>query len=329
MRRRDFVTLLGGIVVIWPLAAQSQSGERVRRIGMLMTLARDDPDGRARDEAFRQALQSLGWNDGRNVHIDYRWSAGDAERIRKDATELVALAPDAILTNGAAGTAPLLEATRTVPVVFVLVADPVGAGFVSSLAHPRGNATGFVAVEYNIGGKWLELLKDIAPGMTQVAVVRDPAVSAGIGLLGAVQSAAASLGVEVVPVDVRDPSEIERAIAAFTSKSNGGLLVTASAQALAHRDLIIGLAEQYRLPAIYFARSFVTAGGLVSYNPDALDQYRRAAGYIDRILKGEKPADLPVQAPTKYDLVINLKTAKVLGLTIPSSLLATADQVIE
>jgi putative ABC transport system substrate-binding protein len=329
MRRRDFISLFGGALAAQPLAVHAKQGDRVPRIGMLMALTRDDADGQARNEAFLQALRQLGWIDDRNVRIDYRWSAGDADRIRKDAAELVALAPDAILTNGAAGVAPLLEATRTVPVVFVLVADPVGAGFVSSLAHPSGNATGFVAVEYNIGGKWLELLKDMAPSMTRVAVVRDPAVSAGIGLLGAVQSAAASLGVKVVPVDVRDPSGIERAITAFTNKSNGGLLVTASAQALAHRDLIVGLARQYRLPAIYFSTSFVTAGGLASYNPDILDQYRRAAGYIDRILKGEKPADLPVQTPTKYNLVINLKTAKALGLSIPLTLLATADEVIE
>jgi putative ABC transport system substrate-binding protein len=329
MRRRDFIARLGGAAAAWPLAARAQQPERMRRIGMLMALARDDPEGRARNEAFVQALQQFGWVDGRNVHIDYHWSTGDAQRIRKDASELVGLTPDVILTNGAAGVAPLLELTQNVPVVFVLVADPVGAGFVSSLAHPGGNATGFAAVEYNIGGKWLELLKEIAPAVTRVAVIRDPAVSAGIGLFGAIQSAAVSLGVETIPVDVRDAAGIDGAIAAFAGRSNGGILVTASAQAIAHRELIVGLATRYKLPSICFTPSFVTAGGLSSYSTDVLDQYRRAAAYIDRILKGEKPADLPVQVPTKYELYINLKTAKALGLTVPSSLLATADKVIE
>jgi len=329
MRRRAVMALLGGAAATWPLAARAPAADRLRRIGILMTLTRDDADGQARNEAFVQALRLLGWADGVNVQIDRRWSGGDAERIRKDAAELVTLAPDAIVTNGAAGVAPLLEASRTVPIVFVTVADPVGAGFVSSLAHPGGNATGFLAVEYSVGGKWLEILREIAPDVTQVAVVRDPAISAGIGLFGAIQSAAASLGVDVIPVDVRDPSGLEHAIAALAGRPHVGLLVTASAQATAHRDLIVGLAARYKLPGLYFAPYFVRAGGLVSYGVDPLDQYRRAAGYIDRILKGEKPADLPVQAPTKYELAINLNAAKALGVTVPDKLLAIADEVIE
>ena len=329
MRRRDFITLLGGAAAAWPLAARAQQPERMRRVGMLMTQAQDDPNGRARNKAFLEALEKLGWSVGGNVRIEYRWSAGDAERIRKDAADLAALAPDVILTNGAAGVGPLLQATRTVPVVFVLVADPVGAGFVDSLAHPGGNATGFSALEYGLGGKWLELLKEIAPGVTRAAIVRDPAISAGIGLFGAIQSAAASLGVEVTPVDVRDITQIEHALAAFARVPKGGVVVTASALALSRRDPLIALAAQYKLPAVYFTRDFVTAGGLAAYSPDSLEQYRRAAGYVDRILKGEKPADLPVQAPTKYELVINLKTAKALGLEVPPTLLARADEVIE
>jgi putative tryptophan/tyrosine transport system substrate-binding protein len=328
MRRREFIGLLGGAAA-WPLAARAQQGERVRRIGMLMTQAQDDADGRARNEAFLQALQRLGWTDGGNLRLDYRWSAGDADNIRKYAAELAALAPDVIVTSGAAGVAPLLQATRVVPIVFVVVADPVGAGFVDSLAHPGGNATGFAAVEYSVGGKWLELLKEIAPGVTRAAVIQDPSISAGIGLFGAVQSAAASLDVEVTPVDVRDITETERTLAAFARVPNGGLVVTASAVAMGRRDLLVALAARHKLPAVYFSRSFITAGGLAAYTPDLLDQYRRAAGYVDRILKGEKPANLPVQQPTKYDLVINSKTAKTLGVTIPPRLLFTADEVIE
>ena len=271
----------------------------------------------------------MGWTDGRNVRIDIRWGAGDADRIRKYAAELVALAPDVILATGSAAVGPLLQATRTVPIVFVHVADPVGAGFVESLARPGGNATGFTTFEYGMSGKWLELLKEIAPGVTRAAVLRDPAIAAGIGQFGAIQSVAPSLGVEVSPVDVRDAGEIERAVAAFARAPNGGLIVTASALAIVHRDLIITLAARHKLPAVYFARYFVTGGGLISYGPDLVDQYRRAAGYVDRILKGEKPADLPVQAPTKYELVINLKTAKALGLDVPPTLLARADEVIE
>jgi ABC-type uncharacterized transport system substrate-binding protein len=329
LRRREFITLLGGTAAAWPLATHAQQPEKMRRIGLLLTTAADDPEGQARIAALLQTLQPLGWTVGRNVGIDYRWSAGDAANTRKYATELVALGPDVILTNGAAGVAPLLQASRTVPIVFVTTADPVGAGFVDSLARPGGNATGFTALEYGFGGKWLELLKEIAPGVTRAAVIRDPAISAGIGLFGAIQSVAPSLGVELSPVNVRDAGEIERAIAGFARSGNGGLILTASALAFVHRNLIVTSAAQHRLPAVYFARAFVAAGGLVSYGTDVIDQYRRAAGYIDRILKGDKPADLPVQAPTKYELVVNLKTAKALGLEVPQTLLARADEVIE
>jgi putative ABC transport system substrate-binding protein len=329
MRRREFITLLGGAAAAWPLAVRAQQGERMRRIGVLNTFASDDADGQARNAAFLQALQPLGWTVGRNVRIDYRWGAGDAASTRQNAAELVALRPDVVLTSGAAGVAPLLEATQSVPIVFVLVADPVGAGFVGSLARPGGNATGFIALEYGFTAKWLELLKEIAPAVTRAAVIRDPAITAGIGMFGAIQSAAPSLGVEVSPVNVRDPSEMEGAITAFARSGNGGLIVTASALAMAHRDLIVALAARHKLPAVYFARPHVAVGGLASYAPDNIDQYRRAAGYVDRILKGEKPADLPVQAPVKYELVVNLKTAKALGLTLPMALLARADEVIE
>jgi putative ABC transport system substrate-binding protein len=276
-----------------------------------------------------QALQQLGWAEGRNLRIDTRWGGGDAERSRRYAAELVALAPDVILAAGASALAPLLLATRTVPIVFTIVADPVGAGFVDSLSRPGGNATGFLMFEYSLSGKWLEVLKQIAPGVTRAAVIRDPAISAGTGQFGVIQSVAASLGVEVSPVNVRDAVEIERAIAAFARSPNGGLIVTASALSAVHRDLIITLSARHKLPAVYYERYFVGAGGLISYGPDFVDQYRRAAGYVDRILKGEKPADLPVQAPTKYELVINLKTAKALGLTVPDAVLARADEVIE
>ena len=329
MNRRDLIALLGSTAATWPLGARAQQSERMRRIGVLTASAADDPDGQARMAAFLQGLQQLGWTDGRNVRIDYRWGAGDADRIRKYAAELVALAPDVILASGSATVAPLLQATRTVPIVFVQVADPVGAGFVESLARPGGNATGFTLFEYGISGKWLELLKQIAPAVTRVAVLRDPAHPAGTGQFGAIQSVAPSLGVEVSPINMRDAGEIERAIAAFARASNGGLIVTASALAVAHRDLIVTLAARHKLPAVYYRRLFVTDGGLISYGPDLVDQYRRAAGYVDRILKGEKPADLPVQAPTKYELVINLKTAKALGLDVPPTLLARADDVVE
>ena len=277
-------------------------------------MAADDPEGQARIAAFLQGLQELGWTDGRNVRIDTRWGAGDADRNRRYAAELVALAPDVILASGGTVVGPLLQATRTVPIVFTQTPDPVGAGFVESLARPGGNATGFTLFEYGISGKWLELLKEIAPRVTRAAVLRDPAIPQGIGQLGAIQSVAPSFGVELSPVDVRDAGEIERAVTAFARGSNGGLIVTASGLAIVHRELIITLAARHKLPAVYSSRFFVTGGGLISYGPDSIDPHRRAAGYVDRILKGEKPADLPVQAPTKYELVINLKTAKALGL---------------
>ena len=327
MGRREFITLLGGAAA-WPLTAHAQQPERMRRIGAFAGIE-DDAEGQARFAAFLQGLRQLGWTDGRNVRIDYRWGGGNADNIRKYAAELASLAPDVILAAGAAAVGPLLQATRTVPIVFVIVPDPVGAGFVDSLARPGGNATGFITFEYSISAKWLELLKQIAPGVTRAAVLRDPAISTGIGQWGAIEVVAPSLGMEVIPLNVRDAGEIERAVAAFARPSNGGLIVTASALVVVHRDLIIALAARHKLPAVFYERNFVAAGGLVSYGPDYLDEFRRAAGYVDRILKGEKPADLPVQAPTKYKLVINLKTAKTLSLTIPTSLLSTADEVIE
>ena len=327
--RREFITLLGGAAATWPLAARAQQGGRMRRVGVLQNLASDDPAEQARLMAFGQGLQELGWTIGQNVRIENRWSAGDPDRIRRNTEEMVALAPDVILASGNAGVAPLLQATRTVPVVFVIVPDPVGAGFVDSLARPGGNATGFIAYEYGLSGKWLEVLKEIAPGVTRAAVIRDPALASGPGQFAAIQSIAPSLGVEVSPVNVRDAGEIERAITAFAHSPNGGLIVTGSALVGIHRHLIIALAARHKLPAVYVERTYVAAGGLISYGSDFLDQYRRAASYVDRILKGEKPADLPVQQPTKYELVINLKTAKALGLDIPPTLLARADEVIE
>ena len=329
MKRREFITLLGGAAAAWPLTVRAQQGERMRRIGVLMPIAADDPEGQTRIAAFQQGLQQLGWTDGRNVRIETRWSRGNATITLKYVAELLALAPDVILATGSNTMGPLLQATRAVPIVFVTVPDPVGAGFVDSLARPGGNATGFTAFEYGLSGKWLELLKEIAPGVTRAVVIRDPAITAGIGQFAAIQSMAPSIGVEVSPVNVRDAGEIERAVAAFARAPNGGLIVTGSASALVHRDLIIALAARYRLPAVYPARYFVASGGLISYGPDSIDPHRRAAGYVDRILKGEKPADLPVQAPTKYELVINLKAAKALGLTMPPTLLARADAVIE
>jgi putative tryptophan/tyrosine transport system substrate-binding protein len=329
VKRREFITLLGGAAAAWPLAALAQQGERLRRIGVLMNQAADDPAGQARLIAFVQALQQFGWTDGRNVRIDTRWAAGDADRIRQYAAEFAAPAPDVILATGSFGVGPLLQATRAVPIVFVIVPDPVGAGFVDNLARPGGNATGFLQFEYALSGKWLELLKQVAPSVTRAAVIRDPAITAGIGQFGVIQSVAQSLGVEVSPVNVRDPGEIERAVAAFARTPNVGLIVTGSALATVHRRLIINLAARHKLPAAYVSRYFVTDGGLISYGADLVDQYRQAAGYVDRILKGEKPADLPVQAPTKYELVINLKTAKALGLQIPDKLIAIADEVIE
>jgi putative ABC transport system substrate-binding protein len=329
MKRREFVTLLGSAAAAWPLAARAQQPERMRRVGVLMHLAADDPEGQARIAAFTQGLQELRWTIGRNVRIDDRWAAGDAERGRKYAAELVALAPDVILAAGGAVVAPLLQASHAVPIVFVQTPDPVGAGFVASLARPGGNATGFTIFEFGMGGKWLELLKEIAPRVTRAAVLRDAALAAGTGQLGAIQSVAPSFGVELSPIDVRDAGEIERAVTAFTRSPNDGLLVTGSALATVHRDLIIALAARHRLPAVYTLRLFVAGGGLISYGPDSIDPYRQAAGYVDRILRGEKPANLPVQAPTRYELVINLRTAKALGLTVPDSLLTRADEVIE
>jgi putative tryptophan/tyrosine transport system substrate-binding protein len=329
MKRRDFITLLVGAAAAWPLVVRAQQGERVRRIGVLQSLAADDPEGQARLAAFAQGLQQSGWTIGRNVQIDTRWAAGDAERFRRYGAELVALAPDVILAVGAAAVGPLQQATHTVPIVFVNTSDPVGAGFVESLARPGGNATGFLLYEYGTSGKWLELLKEIAPRVTRVAVLRDSALAAGTGQLGAIQAVAPSFGVELRPVDVRDAPEIERAVAAFARVSDGGLIVTGSTLALVHRDLIVTLAARHKLPAVYFQRVFVTSGGLISYAPDQIDQFRRAGGYVDRILKGEKPADLPVQAPTKLELVINLNTARALGIDVPPTLLARADEVIE
>ena len=327
--RRDFITLLGGATIAWPLAARAQQPERMRRVGVLMNLGSDDAEAQARNAAFLQGLQELGWTVGRNVRIEYRWGAGDAELFRRHASELVALAPDVILAGGGAVVPSLLQATRTVPIVFTGTPDPVGAGFVESLARPGGNATGFTIYEYGISGKWLELLKEIAPHVTRAAVIRDPAIAAGLGSWGAIQSVAPSLGVELRPLGVRDAGEIERVVTAFARSSNGGLIVTGSALAIVHRELIATLAARHRLPAVYPLRLFVTVGGLISYGPDSIDPYRLAAGYVDRILKGEKAADLPVQAPTKYELVINLKTAKALGLEVPPTLLARADEVIE
>jgi ABC-type uncharacterized transport system substrate-binding protein len=328
MRRRTFISLVGSAAA-WPLAARAQQREQMRRIGVLMNLGSDDAEGQARNAAFLQGLQELGWTVGRNVRIEYRWGAGDAELFRRHASELVALAPDVILAGGGVVVPSLLQATRTVPIVFTGTPDPVGAGFVESLARPGGNATGFTIFEYGISGKWLELLKEIAPHVTRAAVIRDPAIAAGLGQWGAIQSVAPSLGVELRPLGVRDAGEIERAITAFAHSPNGGLIVTGSALALVHRELITTLAARYRLPAVYASPIFANAGGLISYGPDSIDPYRLAAGYVDRILKGEKPADLPVQAPTKYELAINLQTAKALGLTVPDSLLARADEVIE
>ena len=331
MRRRQFITLLGGAAVAWPLTARAQQPDRVRRIGALVSggIDVDDLDMQTRIGAFQQGLQQLGWADGRNFRIDVRMGGGDADRTRRYAEELVALAPDVILVTGAAGVTPILKATRTVPVVFTSVVDPVGAGFVESLARPGGNATGFVSFEYGLSAKLLELLKEVAPGVKRVAVIRDPDISAGTGQFGAIQAAAPSLGLDLIAINPREAGEVERAIAAFARTPNGGLITTSSALAVIRRDLIIGLAAKHKLPAIYYRRLFAASGGLASYGPDVIDQLRRAADYVDRILKGEKPAELPVQAPNKYEFVINLKTAKALGLTIPPSVLARADEVIE
>ena len=329
MRRREFIKIVAGSATAWPLLARAQQPERMRRVSVMMPFAKDNPEGLARIAAFVQELQRLGWTDGRNVQLEYRWAGTNPDDIRRHATELAALSPDVILTSGSAPVGALQQATRTVPIVFATAADPVGAGFVDSLSRPGGNITGFAIFEYAIGGKWLELLKEISPRVTRVAVVRDLAIAAGPGQFAAIQTVAPSLGVEVIPVNVHDKSEIERAVVAFARSPNGGLIVTASPVAQLHHDLIVTLAARYKLPAIYFERFFVADGGLISYGADFLDQFRRAAGYVDRILRGEKPADLPVQAPTKYELAINLKTAKALGLEIPTTLIARADKLIE
>ena len=328
MRRRAFIAGLGGAAT-WPLVARAQQVDRVRRVGVLMNQAADDLETQARGAAFLTGLQQLGWNDGSNVRVDIRANAADPENARKMAAELMALSPDVILASGVVSLTPLLQLTRAVPIVFVIVPDPVGAGFVDSRARPGGNVTGFMQFEYSLSGKWLELLKEIAPGVTRAAILRDPAISAGIGQFAVIQAVAPSVGVDVSPVNVQAPDEIERAISVIARSGNGGMVVTASALAGFHRDAIVMLATRYKLPSVYSIRSFVDAGGLVSYGANFIDQYRQAASYVDRILKGEKPADLPVQAPTKYELVINLKTAKALGLDVPHSLLARADEVIE
>ena len=330
MKRREFLGVLGGAAVAWPRAASAQQSDRMRSIGVLVAGTAAEPEHQVRVTAVLQGLEQLGWAEGRNARIDIRWATADAGALRRHAAELAALAPDVILAaTGTSTTAPLLEATRTVPIVFVLVIDPVGAGFVASLARPGGNATGYLMFEYGLSGKWLELLKQIAPDVKRVAVLRDPAIASGIGQFGAIQSAAPSLGFEASPINVHDAGTIERDIAAFARSPNGGMIVTAAPRTLLFRDLIITLADRHRLPAVYSSRQWVTAGGLISYGPDILDQYRRAAGYVDRVLKGENPADLPVQAPNKFELAINLKTAKTLGLSMPQMLLASADEVIE
>jgi putative tryptophan/tyrosine transport system substrate-binding protein len=327
MRRREFITLIGGAAA-WPVAARAQQSDQMRRIAVLQLLADDDPEAVVRHVAFERALQALGWTVGRNVRMDYRSAKGDANQLRKYAAELVALGPDVILTGGSITVGPVLRATRTIPIIFVQVVDPVGGGLVESLARPGGNATGFTSYEYSLSAKWLELLKEIAPHVTRVAVIRDPTQGAGIGQFAVIQAAGSSLGVELRPINAPDRTEIERAVAAFARSANGGLIVVPGGSG-SNRDLIIPLAARHRLPAVYPYRYYVTDGGLISYGPNTIDYYRRAAGYVDRILKGEKPADMPVQAPTKYELVINLKTAKALGLTVPPSLLARADEVIE
>jgi putative ABC transport system substrate-binding protein len=328
MRRREFLGVLAGAVAVLPRVARAQQGERVRRVGVLMPFTANDPEAQARNALFEQSLRELGWMVGRDLQIDYRWPGGEAASIRRDAAELVALAPDVIMTVGSLTMGPMQQATQTIPIVFVNLADPVGAGFVQSLARPGGNATGFTNYEYSMSGKWVELLKQIAPNVKRVAILRDPTSAAGIGQFSAIQSAAQSLGVNLTPVSLRDAGEIERGVTEFARSDNGGLIVTSGGTAF-RRDLIIGLASRHKLPAVYPFRYYAKDGGLITYGPDPRDSVRHAAAYVDRILKGEKPADMPVQAPTTYELVINLKTAKALGLTVPPSLLARADEVIE
>jgi putative tryptophan/tyrosine transport system substrate-binding protein len=329
MKRRSFITLLGGAAAAWPLAARAQHGERMRRIGVLLPFSADDAESQVRMGAFLQTLALSGWTIGRNLRIDIRWAGINADDIRKHAAELAALTPDVILAHGASTVRPLQQATRSVPIVFPVVGDPVGAGIVGSLARPGGNITGFMISEYSMGGKWLELLKEIAPDVTRVAVLRDPTNSAAIAQFGVIQAMALPLRVEVSPIDVRDAVEIERAVTAFARSAHGGLIATSSGASALHHALVIALAAKHKLPTVYYERFFVAAGGLISYGPDYVDQYRKAAHYVDRILKGEKPADLPVQAPTKYQTILNLKTAKALGIEVPETLLARADEVIE
>jgi putative ABC transport system substrate-binding protein len=329
MRRREFITLLGSVAAAWPRIARAQRGERVRLVCILEGVSPDTPAAKARETAFVEGLQQLGWTPGRNVRIEVRWSGGDKAKARKHAAELIALAPDVIVASGSLGAEVMVEATHTIPIVFVIVPDPVGSGYVESVSRPGSNATGFMMFEYNLCGKWLELLKEIAPSVTHAAVLRDPNNAAGIGQFAVIQSVAPSVGIEVSPIDMREPDQIEPAIARFAQKSNGGIILTASGISGTNATLIIAAAARYKLPAVYIQRPFVAIGGLISYGPNFADQYRRAADYVDRILKGEKPADLPVQAPNKYELAINLKTAKALGLSVPQSLLARADAVVE
>ena len=329
MRRRDFITGIAGSAAAWPLAAPAQQRERIRRIGVLLPATREDTEFQVWVGAFLQGLALAGWSIGSNVRIDTRHAGSNTADVRRHAADLVALSPDVLLAHGASTVGALLQATRSMPIVFVNVADPVGGGFVDSLARPGGNATGFASMEYSVSGKWPELLKQIAPALTRMAVLRDPTTPSGSAQFGVIQAVTSPLRLEVSPIDVRDAGEIERSLTAFARAPQGGLIVAASGGALVHRDLIISLAAMHKLPAVSFDRSFVGAGGLISYGSDHLDQYRRAVSYVDRILRGEKPADLPVQAPTKYELVINLKTAKALGLQVPPTLLALADEVIE
>jgi putative tryptophan/tyrosine transport system substrate-binding protein len=329
MKRREFITLLGGATVAWPFAARAQQAERMRRVGVLMNGSPRDAEQQDLVAVLAQILQQLGWTEGRNFRIDIRWGEGDPRAIRRHAESLVASAPDVIVSTGNAGMPPLLDATRTIPIVFNNIADPVGAGYVDSMARPEGNATGFLQFEYSLSGKWLELLREIAPGVKRAAILRDAALTAGIGQFAVIQSVAPSAGIEVIAIGLREPGEIERGIAKFARSSNGGLILTASALSVVHRDLIIALAAQYKLPTVYYRRGFAIRGGLASYGYNEIEQYRGVGSYVARILKGEKPADLPVQAPTKYELVINLKTAKTLGLELPPSVLARADEVIE
>jgi ABC-type uncharacterized transport system substrate-binding protein len=329
LNRREFITLFGGTVAAWPILARAQQRGGIPRIGVLLPATANDTEYPTLLNAFLRGLQRLGWDDGRNLQIDIRWSGGNADGINKNAVELAALAPAVIVASGSSTAGPLLQATRTVPIVFVVVPDPVGAGFVDSLARPGGNATGFTSFEYGIGGKWLEMLKEIAPSVTRVAVFRDSTITAGMGQWGAIQTSAPKFAIEVSPINLRDAGEIERSVTEFAHKGNGGLIVTSSGLSVRHRDLLVMLAAQHKLPAIYYSRAFVALGGLISYGPDRIDQFRRAAGYVDRILKGEKPADLPVQEPVKYELAINLKTARTQGLDVPAELLGRADEVIE